>query len=107
MLIRGSYNIYPGLYESSIAALSGVREAAMVGLPDPLTQDEAVVLAVVAESGADIGALPARLRRLLPDVIDAEAVPDRIVVLGELPRSGRSRKLDRDRLRALVSGGAR
>lgn len=105
MVIRGSYNIYPGLYEPSIAALPGVREAAMVGLPDPVTQDEAVVLAVVAEPGADSGALPGRLRRLLPDVIDAEAVPDRIVVLTELPRSGRSRKLDRDRLRTLVSGG--
>lgn len=107
MLIRGSYNIYPGLYESSIAALPGVREAAMVGLPDPVTRDEAVVLAVVAEPGPDSDALPMRLRRLLPDVIDAEAMPDRIVVLDELPRSGRSRKLDRDRLRSLVSGDAR
>jgi acyl-CoA synthetase (AMP-forming)/AMP-acid ligase II len=106
MLIRGSYNIYPGLYEPSIAALPGVREAAMVGLPDPVTRDEAVVLAVVAETGADAGALPGRLHQLLPDVIDAEAVPDRIVVLDELPRSGRSRKLDRAALRVMVSGGA-
>lgn len=104
MLIRGTYNIYPGLYEPSIALLSGVREAAMVGTPDPVTGDESVVLAVVADGDdADPARLVRRLRRLLPGLIDAEAVPDRIVVLPDLPRSGRSRKLDRERLRELVT----
>jgi acyl-CoA synthetase (AMP-forming)/AMP-acid ligase II len=104
MLIRGSYNIYPGLYEPSIALLAGVREAALVGTPDPVTEDESVVLAVVADSDdADPARLIRRLRRQLPGLIDAEAVPDRIVVLPELPRSGRSRKLDRGRLRELVT----
>ncbi|MFI9386723.1 class I adenylate-forming enzyme family protein [Kutzneria sp. NPDC052558] len=104
MLIRGSYNIYPGLYEPTIALLPGVREAAMVGLPDPVTEDETVVLAVVAGEGVDRQALTCRLRRQLPEIIDAEAVPDRIVVLDELPRSGRSRKLDRPALRASLAG---
>ncbi|ADJ45789.1 fatty-acyl-CoA synthetase [Amycolatopsis mediterranei S699] len=104
MLIRGSYNIYPGLYEPSIALLAGVREAAMVGTPDPLTGDESVVLAVVADGAdTDPARLVRRLRRQLPELIDAEAVPDRIVVLPELPRSGRSRKLDRSRLRELMT----
>jgi len=102
MLIRGSYNIYPGLYESSIALLPGVVEAAMVGLPDPVTEDETVVLAVVADPAVDADVLTRRLRRRLPSVIDAEALPDRIVVLPELPRSGRSRKLDRARLRDVL-----
>ncbi|MFG2090208.1 MULTISPECIES: class I adenylate-forming enzyme family protein [unclassified Spirillospora] len=98
MLIRGKFNLYPGLYEPSISALPGVAEAAIVGVPDPETGDEEVVLAVVG--AAD---LPVRLRRGLPDVIDHDALPDRIVVLDELPRSGRTRKLDRDRLRELVA----
>ncbi|MEV0666725.1 class I adenylate-forming enzyme family protein [Actinomadura luteofluorescens] len=98
MLIRGKFNLYPGLYEPSIAALPGVAEAAIVGVPDPRTGDEEVVLAVVGP-----GDLPDRLRRTLPDVIDHDALPDRIVVLDELPRSGRTRKLDRDRLRELVA----
>ncbi|WP_141577778.1 class I adenylate-forming enzyme family protein [Actinomadura sp. WMMA1423] len=97
MLIRGKFNLYPGLYEPSIAALPDVSEAAIVGVPDPRTGDEEVVLAVVGP-----GDLPARLSRALPDVIDHDALPDRIVVLDELPRSGRTRKLDRDRLRELV-----
>lgn len=98
MLIRGKFNLYPGLYEPSIAALPGVAEAAIVGVADPQTGDEEVVLAVVGT-----GDLPAGLRRALPDVIDHDALPDRIVVLPELPRSGRTRKLDRARLRALVT----
>ncbi|TDB92615.1 class I adenylate-forming enzyme family protein [Actinomadura sp. 7K534] len=97
MLIRGKFNLYPGLYEPAIAALPDVAEAAIVGVPDPGTGDEEVVLAVVGPAD-----LPARLRRALPGVIDHDALPDRIVVLDGLPRSGRTRKLDRDRLRELV-----
>jgi acyl-CoA synthetase (AMP-forming)/AMP-acid ligase II len=98
MLIRGKFNLYPGLYEPAVAALPGVAEAAIVGVPDPRTGDEEVVLAVVGPPGLD-----ARLHRTLPDVIDHDALPDRIVVLDELPRAGRTRKLDRDRLRAMVT----
>ncbi|MBW8484348.1 class I adenylate-forming enzyme family protein [Actinomadura parmotrematis] len=94
MLIRGKFNLYPGLYEPAIAALDGVEEAAYVGLPDPVTGDEEVVLAVVGSA--------AGLDRRLRDVLDRDALPDRVVALPELPRSGRGRKLDRERLRELV-----
>jgi 3-oxoacyl-[acyl-carrier-protein] synthase-3 len=40
--------------------------------------------------------------RVLVCVGDSHALPDRIAVLAELPRSGRGRKVDRDRLRELV-----
>jgi acyl-CoA synthetase (AMP-forming)/AMP-acid ligase II len=113
MLIRGKFNLYPGLYEPAIAALEGISEAAFVGLPDPETGDEEVVLAVVqplVDPGTRTRArtgpaedLAVRLAGELPDVIDHAALPDRIVVLPELPRSGRSRKLDRARLRDLVT----
>ncbi|WP_241661390.1 AMP-binding protein [Thermomonospora catenispora] len=102
MLIRGSVNIYPGLYEPAIAALPGVAEAAMVGLSDPETLDEEVVVAVTPDGSVPPETLPERLRRALPEVIDVGALPDRIVVLPGFPRAGRSRKLDREALRALV-----
>ncbi|MGW3966010.1 hypothetical protein ACWED2_39745 [Amycolatopsis sp. NPDC005003] len=52
---------------------------------DEVTADESVVLAVVADSDdADPARLVRRLRR-------------------QLPRSGRSRKLDRGRLRELIT----
>ncbi|NUT42499.1 MAG: acyl--CoA ligase [Thermoactinospora sp.] len=99
MLLRDGFNIYPSLYEPSIAALPGVREAAIVGLADPETGDEEVVLALVAGEGFHEGAV----RRRLPDLMDAGALPDRIVVLPELPVSGRSQKLDRAALREIVN----
>lgn len=98
MFIRGTQNIYPGLYEPAIAALPGVREAVLVGIPNAIG-DDAVVLVVVTDPGCDAE----NVRRALPGVIDAGALPDRIVVMAELPRSGRSRKVDRVALRELVT----
>ncbi|GAA1661878.1 class I adenylate-forming enzyme family protein [Catellatospora bangladeshensis] len=103
MLIRGSFNLYPGLYEPAVTALPGVAEAAFLGLPDPVHGDERVVLAVVPDPSADAASLPARLRRDLPDVIDHAALPDEIVLLPALPRTGRARKLDRTALRVALT----
>ena len=101
MMIRGKTNIYPGLYEPVITAISGVREAIMVGLPDEIG-DERIVLAVVADpESEDIAAL---LRERLPQVIDTTAVPDDIVVVDRIPVSGRTNKPDRAALREMVRG---
>jgi acyl-CoA synthetase (AMP-forming)/AMP-acid ligase II len=100
MIIRGHVNIYPGLYEPAITRLSGVADAAMVGLPDPVG-DERVVLAVVPEQGAvDV---VARLWARLPGLIDAGALPDDIVLVEAIPARGRTRKPDRAALRAALS----
>jgi acyl-CoA synthetase (AMP-forming)/AMP-acid ligase II len=98
MLIRGEHNIYPGLYEPSVAALPGVLDALLVGLPDQDTGDEEVVLAVVLEPGADLAAVRARLPALIP----ASAFPDRVVRISEVPRAGRSHKPDREALRCAL-----
>ncbi|MEU4830046.1 class I adenylate-forming enzyme family protein [Streptosporangium sp. NPDC023615] len=99
MILRDGFNIYPGLYEPGVAALPGVAEAAIVGLADPETGDEEVVLAVVRADGYD----EALLRRALPGIVDAAALPDRIEPLDAFPRSGRADKLDRAALRDLVT----
>ncbi|MER6170627.1 class I adenylate-forming enzyme family protein [Streptosporangium sp. NPDC001681] len=99
MILRDGVNIYPGLYESGIAALPGVAEAAIVGLADPDTGDEEVVLAVVPTDGYDEGLL----RGALPEIVDSAALPDRIEPLDAFPRSGRADKLDRAALRDLVA----
>ena len=90
MFIRGTTNVYPGLYEPVIAGLPGVAEAALVGIPNTIG-DDVIVLVIVPGKGFD----EASVRRALPGLIDAAVLPDRIVVMGDLPRSGRSRKLDR------------
>ncbi|MFF5205097.1 class I adenylate-forming enzyme family protein [Streptosporangium sp. NPDC000396] len=99
MILRDGVNIYPGLYEPAVAALPGVAEAAIVGLADPETGDEEVVLAVVPADGYDEGLL----RKALPAIVDAAALPDRIEPLDAFPRSGRADKLDRAALRGLVT----
>lgn len=103
MIIAGSFNLYPGLYEPAIAALKGVAEVAYVGVPDPVTADEEVVLAVVPEAGADAAALTRRLPAELLRVVDVAACPARIVVVDAIPRRGRTEKPDRDALRTLVA----
>ncbi|WP_308257654.1 class I adenylate-forming enzyme family protein [Pseudonocardia lacus] len=95
MIIRGEHNIYPGLHEPRIAALPGVVDALLVGLPDDRTGDEEVVLAVVLEPGA----LIADVRAALGAVVPGSAFPDRVVAIDAVPRAGRTHKPDRDALR--------
>ncbi|WP_460367863.1 class I adenylate-forming enzyme family protein, partial [Actinocorallia lasiicapitis] len=97
MLIRGKFNLYPGLYEPAVTALDGVAEAAIIGVPDQETGDEQVVLAYTGTASE------AALRKHLPRLLDAAALPDRIVRLPALPYGGRTRKLDRAALRALLT----
>ena len=96
MFIRGTTNVYPGLYEPVIAGIPGVRDAAIVAVPNEIGDDE-LVLALVLE-----GTSPQAVRRCLPGLIDAAVLPDRLVVLSEFPKAGRSLKLDRTALVELV-----
>jgi len=106
MIIRGWHNIYPGLYEPTIARVHGVRDCAIVGVYREDAADEDVVLAVEAQPGTDPTDLRERVRRCLrsgPSAIDETAQPDQILVM-RLPRCGRSSKIDRVRLREMLSG---
>lgn len=99
MFIRGTTNVYPGLYEQIIASLPGVRGAAMVGVANEIGDDE-IVLALVLADPARVG----EVERMLPGLIDAAVLPDRVVVVGALPTTGRSSKLDRPALARMVTG---
>jgi acyl-CoA synthetase (AMP-forming)/AMP-acid ligase II len=99
MFIRGTQNVYPGLYEPIIASLPGVSDAAMVGVPDEIGDDRVVVVVVPqnappASPSAEHPVARA-VGRALPGLIDAGALPDAVLAIAELPRVGRSRKLDR------------
>lgn len=98
MFIRGTQNVYPGLYEPVIATLPGVREAVLTGVPDAIGDDRILVLVVPDDPPAhpDPDHPVARaVARALPGLIDAGVLPDRVVAVPDLPRAGRSRKLDR------------
>lgn len=101
MFIRGTQNVYPGLYEPVIAGLPGVRDAVMTGAPDAIGDDRIVVLVVpeepVLRPGVPDPAHPAAraVARTLPGLVDAGVLPDVVAAVDELPRAGRSRKVDR------------
>jgi acyl-CoA synthetase (AMP-forming)/AMP-acid ligase II len=98
MFIRGTQNVYPGLYEPVIAGIPGVSEAVMTGVPDAIGDDRIVVLVVprTPPAGPDPEhPVAVSVARALPDLIDAGVLPDLVVAVPELPRKGRTRKLDR------------
>jgi len=106
MFIRGSQNVYPGLYEPIIAGIPGVSDAAMVGLPDEIGDDRVVVVVVpqddVPATATAEHPVARSVARALPGLIDAGVLPDAVLAIGALPRAGRSRKLDRGALTAQV-----
>ncbi len=107
MFIRGSTNIYPGLYEPAIAGIPGVAEAALVGVADRIG-DERVVLVVVPARDApsaltDRHPIIQAVGAALPGLIDAAVLPDAVLAVADLPRAGCSRKLDRVALSELVA----
>ncbi|MGO1775796.1 MAG: AMP-binding protein, partial [Agrococcus casei] len=101
MLIRDRTNIYPALYEPVIVTLPGVAEAYIVGVPDEIGDDR-VVLALVLAADAAAGT-PAAVERALPGLIDHAALPDAVVRIDAVPRSGRQSKPDREALSKLVA----
>jgi fatty-acyl-CoA synthase len=91
MYISGGENVYPAEVENVLAALPGVRDAAVVGMPDA-RWGESGVAAIVAAPGHEVDpdAVIAAARRELA----AYKVPREVVVVTDLPRtaSGKVRK---------------
>ncbi|MDH4053758.1 MAG: acyl--CoA ligase [Gammaproteobacteria bacterium] len=101
MIIRGQFNIYPELYESTIEGIAGVTRCAMVGFYDEAAADEKVLLVIQPVENTHVAAFEERLWRELqsgPNSIDPAALPDTIVFM-TLPMCGRSSKVDKQRLR--------
>ncbi len=84
-IIRGGENIYPGEIEMIIADHPGVREVAVVGVPDRRWGEivKAVVVPVDAEEPVD----PDELRRLVTGRAAKFKVPELIEFVAELPRT--------------------
>jgi len=97
VLVRGR-TVRPREVEEAIAAIPGVTEASVFGVDGP-DGPRSQLRAVVAAPGAALDA--AAVSRHLARRLAAHKIPRRIVVVGELPRTGRG-KLDRGALAELV-----
>lgn len=105
MIIRRGVNIYPGLLEPPLLSASreaglGLRDCAVVGVWNDAKQDEEVLLFVVP--GADTSVSVDAVQRAAVTCFGAESAPDRVLVIEEMPRTGRQHKIDRRALREMA-----
>ncbi|MBA2516700.1 MAG: AMP-binding protein, partial [Solirubrobacterales bacterium] len=95
----GGEKIAPREVEEALHAAQGVREAAVVGVPDKLL-GEAVHAHVALDPGHDVNA--ATLRRHCAERLEDYMVPRKVVIHDELPRTDNG-KVDRRALAAATS----
>jgi acyl-CoA synthetase (AMP-forming)/AMP-acid ligase II len=96
LIIRGGSNISPTEVEHALCAHRGVRDAAIVGVPDDILGQR--VIGFVALTDATI-----RVDDVLRDLstrLASYKMPERLVVVDKLPRNSLG-KVDRTRLKAI------
>jgi acyl-CoA synthetase (AMP-forming)/AMP-acid ligase II len=100
---RGGEKIHAAQVEAALSRVADVAGVAVVGVPDPVLQ-ETVVACVVErpEHGFDEGSARTALRDWVPDY----AIPQRFVLVADLPRNGAG-KVDRAALRRVLTGQGR
>ena len=103
MIKSGGFNVYPKEVEEVLYRHPGVREAAVIGLPDP-KWIEAVTAVVVLDDPAVEAELVAYCR----DQLAGYKVPKTIHVLDALPRTsfGKFDKKELQQRLSAVAGGA-
>jgi acyl-CoA synthetase (AMP-forming)/AMP-acid ligase II len=101
IIIRGGMNISPGEIDGLLAGLPEIKEAAVVGYPDPVMGERICVVAVPAD-----GAKPALddiRAHLMKNDIAAYKLPERLEFAEALPRNPLGKVLRRE-LRAMIGG---
>jgi acyl-CoA synthetase (AMP-forming)/AMP-acid ligase II len=96
VIVRGGEKVHASQVESELGAFDSVAEAAVVGVPDEILH-ERVVAAVVERPGRRFE--PEEVRAGLRARLADYAVPDRFLVVDELPRNANG-KVDRAQVRA-------
>lgn len=95
LVISGGLNVYPKEVEGVLDGFDGIRETAVIGVPDP-DFGEAVVAAVILDEGSTLTS--DEIRMLARQELAAFKVPKRVFVLEELPRNAMG-KVEKARLR--------
>jgi len=85
IIITGGFNVYPSQVEDRLREMPGVRDVAVVGLPGGRLGED-VVAAIVLEKGHPALELQA-VRDWCSAKVAKYALPGRIVILPDLPRS--------------------
>jgi O-succinylbenzoic acid--CoA ligase len=96
MINTGGVKVAAAAIERVLTSQAGVREACVVGLPDP-QWGEAVVALVVADASPDVESLRSAVR----DALGAAATPKRVEFVSALPLRGPG-KIDRAEVKYLL-----
>ncbi|WP_324650717.1 AMP-binding protein [Georgenia sp. H159] len=104
LIISGGFNVYPSQVEDAVRAMPGVRDVAVVGVPDG-SRGERVVAALVLEPGASVDI--AAVRRWAEDRMSHYAMPRAVAILEDLPRSQLGKVLRRVVREQLLTHGRR
>jgi len=84
LIIRGGFNIYPRDIEEILYRHPDVRDAAAVGMPDPVVGEEVLVYVVLKEGSA---ASEEALLQSCRDELSRHKWPKRVVIVDQLPRN--------------------
>ena len=87
LILTGGFNVYPSQVEAAIRSLKGVADVAVVGLPNG-ARGELVCAVVVLADGAAPGSVTLEaVRQHAERTIPHYALPHRLEVIEEMPRS--------------------
>lgn len=96
MILVSGFNVYPNEVEEQIAALEGVKEVGVIGVPDEKSGEKVKAFVVAAENPPTVDDVIAHCRKSL----SAYKVPSSVVFVNELPKSPIGKILRKD-LRAM------
>ena len=87
LILTGGFNVYPSQVEAAIRPMKGVADVAVVGLPDG-AKGELVCAAVVLTEGIAPGSVTLEaVRKHAERTVPRYALPHRLEVIQEMPRS--------------------
>lgn len=84
IIISGGFNVMPSEVEEALRRHPSIEDAAVVGIPDPVTGEQ-VVAAVVLAPGAQLDS--EGVRGFLREHVAAYKIPKRLFIVDELPKS--------------------
>jgi len=87
LILTGGFNVYPSQVEAAIRSMRGVADVAVVGLPDG-AMGELVCAAVILAEGTVPGSVTLEaVREHAERMVPRYALPHRLEVIEEMPRS--------------------
>jgi malonyl-CoA/methylmalonyl-CoA synthetase len=101
LIITGGYNVYPKEVENVLESHDGVKESAVVGLPDAEFGEKVVAVVVLKEGKGNL--LPEALIKYCRKRLAPYKCPRQITTFAELPRNAMG-KIQKNRISRILLG---